>query len=302
MQDLPHAYNDLLARISALPEIEQRFLQRSLAYANLGREMPLLEIAEWDQDLSDAEYRLQTTQIATWFRDDIRPRYKKHLAFFKAGALYDERAVFGGNRTGKTHCGVYEDVLDLTGLYPDWWEGKRFDHPIDMWVATDTAKNTRDILQEKFCGKPGVPGALGTGMVPIELFAREPTIKHGTPNAYETIYVYHQTNGVVDGVSTCMFKSYDQGREAFQGTHQDKIHLDEEPKIEIYTECSLRLMSTSPGQPNGKLVLTETPLLGITELMQSFLPELKPEPDSAPVAEYQHVDVDEDGNEIMINE
>jgi hypothetical protein len=36
--------------------------------------------------------------------------------------------------------------------------------------------------------------------------------------------------------------------------------------------------------------------------MQSFLPELKPEPDSAPIAEYHHVDVDEDGNEIMIDE
>jgi phage terminase large subunit-like protein len=302
MQDLPHGYSDLLARIDALSEIEQKFLRRSLAYAKLGRRMPMLEQAEGDQDLSDAEYLRQTTQIATWFRDDIRPLYKKHLAFFKAGALYDERAVFGGNRTGKTHCGVYEDVLDLTGLYPDWWEGHRFDHPVNMWVATDTAKGTRDILQEKFCGKPGVPGSLGTGMVPIELFAREPTIKHGTPNAYETIYVYHQTNGIVDGVSTLMFKSYDQGREAFQGTHQDKIHLDEEPKIEIYSECSLRLMSTAPGQPNGKLILTETPLLGISELMQSFMPELRPEPDAAPIAEYRHVDVDEDGNEIMINE
>lgn len=302
MQELPHDYSDLLARINVLPETEQALLKRSLVYANLKREMPVLEQVEWDQDLSDAESLFQTTQIATWFRDDTRALYKKHLAFFKAGALYDERAVFGGNRTGKTHGGVYEDVLDLTGLYPDWWEGNRFDHPIDLWVATDTAKNTRDILQEKFCGAPGVPGALGTGMVPLDLFAREPTLKHGTPNAYETIYVYHQTNGVIDGVSTCMFKSYDQGREAFQGTHQDKIHLDEEPKIEIYSECSLRLMSTSPGQPNGKLVLTATPLLGITELMQSFMPELKPEPDVMPVAEYTHADVDENGNEIVIDD
>jgi phage terminase large subunit-like protein len=302
MNTTVHTYNDLLARIDVLSETEQALLKRTLESAQLSREMPVLERMEWDQDLSDAEFLLQTTQIATWFRDDVRPLYKKQLAFFKAGALYDERAIFGGNRTGKTQAGVYEDTLHLTGLYPAWWEGYRFDHPVDMWVATDTAKNTREILQEKFCGKPGVPNALGTGMIPLDLFAREPTIKHGTPNAYETIYVYHHTNGAVDGVSTGMFKSYDQGREAFQGTHQDLIHLDEEPKLEIYSECSLRLMSTSPGQPNGKLILTETPLLGISELLQSFMPELKPEPDAAPISEYAHVDVDADGNEIVIDE
>lgn len=302
MHELPHAYNDLLARIDTLSKTEQALLQRHLMYQHQDREMPFLEKVEWNQDLDDAEFLLQTTRIATLFRDDVRSLYRKHVEFFKAGATFDERAIFGGNRVGKSETGVFEDVLDLTGLYPDWWEGNRFDHPIDMWVATDTAKNTRDILQEKFCGAPGVPGALGTGLVPFDLFAREPTTKHGTPNAYETIYVYHQTNGVVDGISTCAFKSYDQGREAFQGTHQDKIHLDEEPKIEIYSECSLRLMSTAPGQPNGKLVLTETPLLGISELMQSFMSDLKPEPDAAPIREYQHVDVDEDGNEIQIDE
>jgi phage terminase large subunit-like protein len=222
------------------------------------------------------------------------------MAFFEAGARYDERAVFGGNRTGKTHCGVYEDVIHLTGLYPEWWKGRTWERPIDMWVATDTAKNTRDILQEKFCGKPGVSDQLGCGMIPRELLARDPTIKHGTPNAYETIYVNHFTKGEFDGVSTCMFKSYDQGRDSFQGTKQDLIHLDEEPKIEIYTECSLRLMSTVPGERNGALILTETPLLGISELMTSFMPDLRPEPDSAPLMEWDHDAMAED--EVAIDE
>lgn len=198
------------------------------------------------------------------------------MAHFKYGATYDERGLFGGNRTGKTHCGAFEDTLHLTGLYPDWWEGRRFDHPVDWWVATDTAKNTRDVLQEKFCGKPGVPELLGTGMIPVDLFVRDPTTKHGVADAYESCFVRHFTNGIQDGTSTLQFKSYDQGRQSFQGTRQDGIHLDEEPKIEIYTECSLRLMSTVLGQPNGALILTETPLLGISELMIAFMPELAP--------------------------
>lgn len=216
------------------------------------------------------------------------------MLHFRLGATYDERGLFGGNRTGKTHCGTYEDTLHLTGLYPEWWEGRRFDHPINAWVATDTAKNVRDILQEKFCGEPGVPQLFGTGMIPIDLFASEPTTKHGLANAIETVHVHHHTNGIYDGVSTLAFKSYDQGRQAFQGTQQDLIHPDEEPKIEIYTECSLRLLSTVPGERNGALVLTETPLLGVSQLMISFMPELNPEPDIGPKREYDHEQPDYD--------
>jgi phage terminase large subunit-like protein len=235
------------------------------------------------------------TSIAIWFpTPEIRASYSKHMRHCKLGAMYDERALLGGNRTAKTHTGCLEDTFHLTGLYPDWWEGRRFEHAIGAWVATDTAKNVRDILQEKFCGEPGVPQLFGTGMIPIDLFASDPTSKHGIANAYESVFVHHHTNGIYDGVSSLMFKSYDQGRQAFQGTQQDLIHLDEEPKIEIYTECSLRLMSTSPGEKNGALVLTETPLLGISELMISFMPELNPLPDTTPVREFDHDQQDYD--------
>ncbi len=197
------------------------------------------------------------------------------MKFFANEAVDDEVALFGGNRTGKTHCGCFADELHLTGLYPDWWPGRRWDRPINMWLATDTAKNTRDILQEKMCGKPGVDSEYGTGMIPGDLLLRR-TVKHGLADAFESVFVRH----VSGGVSTLQFKSYDQGREAFQGTAQHRIHLDEEPKLEIYAECGMRLMSTVPGEKNGTLVLTETPLLGVSDLMIAFMPDLAPEPDA----------------------
>lgn len=227
----------------------------------------------------------------TWFRTpEVRAQYKKQMQFFANGAKDDERGLFGGNRTGKTHCGVYEDVLHLTGLYPEWWPGRTFNRPIEMWAATDTAKNTRDILQEKFCGKPGIEQAHGTGMIPGDLILRR-TVKHGLADAYESVFVQH----VSGGVSTLQLKSYDQGRESFQGTRQDLIHLDEEPKLEIYIECLLRLMSTNPREQNGSLILTETPLLGISELMVTFMPELRPEPDAMPTQAWniEEVEVEE---------
>jgi len=103
---------------------------------------------------------------------------------------------------------------------------------------------------------------------------------------------------VSGGLSTLQFKSYDQGREAFQGTAQDRIHLDEEPKLEIYAECNMRLMSTVLGEKNGTLVLTETPLLGVSDLMITFMPDLSPEPDSMPTESW---DLEED-NDVVVDE
>jgi phage terminase large subunit-like protein len=236
---------------------------------------------------------LAQTQIVTWFQDPSdhpalkncplgRAHYPKQMKFFANEAVDDEVALFGGNRTGKTHCGCFADALHLTGLYPTWWLGRRFNRPINMWVATDTAKNTRDILQDKLCGKPGVDSAYGTGMIPGDLLVRR-TVKHGLADAFETVFIRHVTGGL----STLQFKSYDQGREAFQGTHQDRIHLDEEPKLDIYAECLLRLMSTVPSELNGTLVLTETPMLGVSDLMITFMPELSPEPDAMPAQTWE---------------
>ena len=68
--------------------------------------------------------------------------------------------------------------------------------------------------------------------------------------------------------SLLVFKSYDQRRESFQGTEQDVIWLDEEPPLDIYTECLMRTMTTE-----GLVMLTFTPLSGLSEVVLSFLPE-----------------------------
>jgi phage terminase large subunit-like protein len=190
------------------------------------------------------------------------------MQFFGLTSQHQEVALFGGNRSGKTVAGTFADSVFLTGQYPEWWPGKRFDRPTEIWVASDTGKSTRDILQSALCGKYGDESARGTGMIPGDLILRT-TPKHGIPDAYETVYVRHVPTG---GVSTVQFKSYDQGREAFQGTAQDVIHLDEEPeKIEVYTESLLRLMTR-----DGLLMLTATPLRGVTQLMLQYMPHLAP--------------------------
>lgn len=102
-------------------------------------------------------------------------------------------------------------------------------------------------------------------MIPGDLIV-DTSVKHGLSDCVEAVRVKH-----AGGNSVLHFKSYDQGRQAFQGTSQTVIWLDEECPIEIYTECLLRTMTT-----DGLVYLTATPLLGLTDLMLSFLPELQP--------------------------
>lgn len=212
--------------------------------------------------------RANRNRIWTYFRSaEVRAQYAKQMQWFKLTATHNECALFGGNRSGKTVAGTYADTLFLTGMYPDWWEGKRFDHPTEGWVAGDTGKNVRDILQYALLGKPGDETAAGTGMIPGDLILRT-TVKHGLADAVETVFVRHVPSG---GVSTLQFKSYDQGRVAFQGTTQHFIHLDEEPPLDVYAECLLRTMTS-----NGLIELTATPLQGLTQLMLEYLPELAP--------------------------
>jgi phage terminase large subunit-like protein/sarcosine oxidase delta subunit len=108
-----------------------------------------------------------------------------------------------------------------------------------------------------------MPGDYGTGMIPKkDLLHVNP--KQGLPDAIEIIKVAH----VSGDTSIIILKSYDQKREAFQGTEMDLIWLDEEPPEDIYTECLLRTMTT-----NGLIMLSFTPLQGWTHVVNSYLKE-----------------------------
>lgn len=224
--------------------------------------MEKLELIALDDERAK---RMRERKIASYFPDSgplRRELYPKHLAFFKAGAIHQERAAVAGNRVGKTIMGTYETALHLTGDYPHWWEGKRFDHPVDWWAAGDTSETTRDILQLELLG-PFLD--FGTGMIPRDCLVGEPTRRRGVADAVDGVRVKH----VSGGVSSLGFKSYDQGREKFQGTAKHGITLDEEPPGSIYFECLTRLMTT-----NGILIATFTPLQGMSEIVLRFMPEL----------------------------
>lgn len=225
----------------------------------LTRDEKILKI----QLLEEKERRKANRKILTYYPDtgDLRRElYPKHLSFFEAGAKYRERLMLAANRVGKTEAvGGYELALHLTGNYPDWWNGRRFNKAIKAWAAGDTGKTVREIIQEKLLGPLD---AIGTGLIPKE-FILETTRKTGIADAIDTIRVKHKSGGT----SVLVLKSYDQRRISFQGSEQDIIWLDEEPPLDIYTECLIRTMTN-----RGLIMLTFTPLSGMSETVLSFLP------------------------------
>jgi phage terminase large subunit-like protein len=207
--------------------------------------------------------RKDTTKLFSMYPDTgplRRELYPKHLAFFAAGATDTDRCMMAANRVGKTWgVGGYETALHLTGRYPDWWVGRRFDHPIEAWAAGDTSETTRDIVQATLLGKKD---ELGTGLIPLNDLVGEPTRRAGVADAFDTVTIKH----VSGGISLLGFKSYDQGRKKFQGTAKHVTWLDEEPPADVFEECVMRLMTT-----DGLMLCTFTPLEGMTAIALRYM-------------------------------
>src|ERR1700721_1932298 len=60
--------------------------------------------------------------------------YEKQRKFFDLGATKRERLLTAGNQQGKTEAGAFETACHLTGQYPEWWRGRRFDGPVKCWA------------------------------------------------------------------------------------------------------------------------------------------------------------------------
>lgn len=194
-----------------------------------------------------------------------RELYHKHMVFFRAGRLFRERCIVAANRIGKSEMGSVEVTYHLTGNYPVWWQGRRFKRATNIWAVGDTTQTVRDIAQAKLLGPPEEQG---TGMIPNHLIIDIKKKAGSVPDAVESIKVKHKSGGV----STVTFKSYDQKRKAFQGTHMDVIWMDEECPEGIYGECFMRTADTGDVNGHGIMMLTFTPLSGLTEIVLKFLP------------------------------
>lgn len=217
-------------------------------------------------DLMDELEKRQTLRLVDTMFPDTGPLrrelYPKHMAFFEAGATKHERAMIAANRVGKTVGFGTEVVYHLTGLYPHWWQGRRWDRPVRAIASGDTHDTTRDIIQLKMLGAlSDRPENIGTGLIPWQYITSWTPRPH-VPGAIERVRVRHKSGGE----SEFWMRSFVQGREIFQGVELDIFWPDEEVPEDVYTEGITRLLTTG-----GMSVLTFTPLKGRTPLVMRLL-------------------------------
>lgn len=188
--------------------------------------------------------------------------YAKQKEFHAAGALFIERLFSAGNQLGKTWAGAFEVAMHLTGRYPDWWEGRRFDKPTTWIVGSESKELTVKGAQRLLIGPPEIEADWGTGAIPKDCLGK-PSKSSGVANAIASVSVKH----VSGGTSILKFASYDQGRAKWQADTVDGVWFDEEPPYDIYFEGITRTNAK-----RGIIMLTFTPLKGMSETVARFYP------------------------------
>jgi phage terminase large subunit-like protein len=197
--------------------------------------------------------------------------YDKQVEFFDGGSEARERMLAAGNQQGKTWAGAHEAAYHATGMYPDWWLGRRWDRPTRGWCAGVSAAKVRDVPQSLLFGQHSVEAEFGSGIIPAHMLDRDKIVMgRGAPGGFDIAYIKH----VSGGWSWIMFKSYEQGRTKFQSDTIDWFWGDEEPPADIYSEMLTRTNATG-----GMGFLTLTPLLGMSEVAGRFFDNEHPHPD-----------------------
>ena len=187
--------------------------------------------------------------------------YPYQQDFHKTGANNSQRLLMAANRIGKSYCGAAEMSYHLTGMYPDWWQGRRFKQPITAWAGGVSNETTRDIVQAELLGSPDDPEAFGSGAIP-EKYIIKTERKPGVPNAKSVALIRH----ISGGNSSLHFKAYEMGVDKWQGRSVDVVWLDEEPSRELYSQAVTRTLDR-----RGMVYMTFTPEQGMTETVASFM-------------------------------
>ncbi len=203
------------------------------------------------QARAEHKRRIETRRLLFY-----RP-YAKQQDFHAAGAAHRERLFMAGNQLGKALAGGFEAAIYATGLYPAWWQGRRFDKPTVGWAAGVTGETVRESVQRVLMGRHT---DVGTGAIP-GLKIVDYSAARGVADLMDTIEVRH----ISGGTSLITLKSYEKGREEWQAETLDWVWFDEEPDAAIYTEGITRTNATK-----GLLWMTFTPLKGMSAVVEAL--------------------------------
>lgn len=190
-------------------------------------------------------------KLAFILAETKRRKQTRPLEFFKRLPLYERIRldtaniiiIMGGNRSGKSE-GVSETILDRVEKVT-----REQHRNMKIWVSGETFSDSVAIQQKKIWD-----------LVPKDrVFYGKFDDINGFTNRKLQLQAWDNKDR---GGTIFTFKSYDQGRDAFQSDDIDLIWNDEEPPMEIIKEQKMRLIDR-----NGKMIISMTSLKGVTELV-----------------------------------
>jgi len=142
--------------------------------------------------------------------------------------------LFWGNRVGKTVWGGQEVARYLQGFH----EYKDIKTPSEVWCACPSFDQQRETTQKVL-----------QDLIPTHFIKDISWVKK---NVWGEV--------VLNNSSKIAFKSYEQGREKFQGVGKRLMWFDEEPPYDIWEECFVRRKAGE----DLDIILTMTPVKGMT--------------------------------------
>jgi phage terminase large subunit-like protein len=188
-------------------------------------------------DLSSA-FETVATELSKQAVHPDRLGYKPHskqVAFHKSDDYI--RLYLGGNRAGKTHGGVMEDLYWVLNCHP-------------YLVTPPPPVNIRVVC-------PSFNDGFEEVLLPKYKALIRPSDYYG--GDWEKAYNRALRRITFKNGSTIRFMSYEQDVQKFSGASLHAIHFDEEPPKDIYNECAARVVDTG-----GRMWITMTPVDGIT--------------------------------------
>lgn len=181
--------------------------------------------------LEEKQRRIRENPL-NYFNCYIPQKHKKQIEAYES--MKAVRVLFWGNRVGKTEWGAMEVARYLLSKH----EFRNIGQKIEVWCACPSYDVQEETTQKK-----------------LLKYLPESQIEHTTYIRGKIIKNITLKNG-----NRCTFKSYEQGREKFQGAGKRIIWFDEEPPKSIYEECFVR-------QEAGvqlDIIMTMTPINGMT--------------------------------------
>lgn len=163
-------------------------------------------------------------------------RRRNPIKFFKAEEYQQafwlskkkDKVILGGNRSGKTENGAAYVIK------------RCLEKPNQRWWACTVADLSVAVQQRKI----------------YRLIPKDSSVKYAR---WSEVRGFSNRVVIFANGSVIRFKTYDQGRESFQGEDRDGIWNDEEAPEDVFKEQRMRLIDRS-----GEMIRTMTPLNGYT--------------------------------------